>query len=294
MNFFSVIKNSFIRGNALVRLIFVNVAVFAVVSLLAIVLKLFNSESDFIDSALALPSSLSALLYHPWTALTYMFLHEDILHILFNMIALYWFGKLFLICFSEKQLVALYLIGGFAGALLMVAAYNIFPYFSDKVALATLRGASASIMAITVAVAVQAPNMSLRFLLFGNIKLKYIAIVMVAISFFGVTGGNAGGEFSHLGGALAGLVFVLSLRGGRDITKGLNCLLDRFFSLFGRPKLKATKPRWQQAKMSDAEFNANKARQAEEIDRILDKIKASGYESLTSEEKRRLFEQGNK
>lgn len=153
-------------------------------------------------------------------------------------------------------------------------------------------GASGSIMAIIVATAFQAPNMEMRFILIGAIKLKYIAIVAVLISFFGITSSNAGGELAHLGGALYGYFFVVSLRRGKDHTKSFNKLMDRLSNLFKPRKLKVKHTATSGKKMSDAEYNMTKANNMAEIDRILDKIKTSGYGSLTSEEKRKLFEQG--
>lgn len=289
------LKLAFRHGNALTRLIFINAGVFLLLKVVLIFFRLFNLPAGFIVTYLALPADLLAILYQPWTILTYMFLHEGIFHILFNMLALYWFGKLFLMFFTEKQLVGLYVMGGFAGALFYVAAFNIFPYFEPVIQHTVLLGASASIMAIIVAVAMQSPNMELHMLFIGNIKLKYVAVIAVLASFFGITSNNAGGEIAHLGGALTGYFFVVSLRQGKDFTKWLNKLLDFFSNLFKPRKLKV-KPTNKKgsSKMSDAEFNMNKARRMEEIDRILDKIKTSGYESLSSDEKKRLFEQGKK
>jgi len=197
--------------------------------------------------------------------------------------------------FSQKQLVNLYLIGGFAGALFYVLAYNIFPYFQPILYQSLLLGASGSIMAIIVASALQSPNMEMRMLLIGNIKLKYIAVFAILTSLFGITSNNAGGEIAHLGGALTAYIFIVSLRQGRDITKGLNKVLDAVYDLFKPRKLKvSSRNSSRNYKMSDAEFNVNKARKMEEIDKILDKIKTSGYDSLSTDEKKKLFEQGRK
>lgn len=222
-------------------------------------------------------------------------MHQNIWHILFNMIALYWFGKIFTMAYSDRQLIGLYITGGFSAALLYILSYNIFPFFSDVAGYSILMGASGSIMAIIVAAAVKFPNLELRMLLLGNIKLKYIAIVYTLISFFGITSNNAGGEIAHLGGALYGYLFVVSLQRGKDLTKFVNKIIDFFVNLFSgklfRPKpLKATKSR----KMNDGDYNAYKANKMADIDKILDKIKKSGYESLTTEEKKKLFDQGNK
>ena len=292
MDFVEKIKQLYRQGDALTRLIFLNVAVFVLVQIVLISFRLFNVSADSILTWLAVPADLYGLLNRPWTILSYMFLHEKFFHILFNMFALYWFGKLFQMYFNDKQLVALYLLVGFGGALFYVLAYNIFPLFAPNVAFSLLLGASGSIMAIILAVAFRAPDMEMRLMFLGAIKLKYIALFVVLASFFGITSENAGGEIAHLGGALVGDIFVVSLRSGTDITRGLNRFIDWMLGLFKPRKMKIKKGGAQTGrKMTDAEYNVNKARRMEEIERILDKIKTSGYESLTAEEKKRLFDQ---
>ncbi len=292
---FDNIKQTFKQGNALIRLIYINVALFVVVKLIFIVLQLFNNSGSFLLSYLAMPAEPVQLLHRFWTPITYMFLHEGIFHILFNMLTLFWFGKLFLLFFSEKQLVGLYVSGGLVAALFYALAFNLFPYYSEVLPYSILLGASGSIMAIIVAAAVRSPNMEMQLMFLGSVKLKYIAIVAILTSFFGLTSKNGGGELAHLGGALAGYLFVVSLRLGTDITKGLNKILDVITDLFKPRKLKVKQnPNRPNRPMSDAEYNVNKARKNAEIDRILDKIKTSGYQSLSAEEKKQLFDQGNK
>ena len=295
MNVFDTIRQTFRQGNSLIKLIYLNVAVFLILKIILILFLLFNISSTFLLSYLAVPADLTQLFYRAWTPFTYMFLHEEFFHILFNMFALYWFGKIFLLFFSEKQLVGLYIFGGLMAALIYIIAFNSFPYYSPVLRQSLLLGASGSIMAIILATAFRSPNMEMQIVFLGSVKLKYIAIFYVLTSFFGITSSNGGGQLAHLGGALAGYLFVVSLRQGKDLTSGLNHILDAIFGLFRPRKLKVkhtmnkSKPQ-----MSDAEFNANKARKMVEIDKILDKIKTSGYESLSPEEKKRLFEQGNK
>ncbi|MBP1677663.1 MAG: Rhomboid family protein [Bacteroidetes bacterium] len=296
MNILDQLKQAFRKGDSLTRLIFINAGVYLVLQIAVIVLRLFNVDGDFISAYLAVPASITDVLAMPWTLITYMFLHMQFFHILFNLLTLYWFGKIFLMYFNSRQLTGLYLIGGLAGALFYILSFNIFPYFEPYVGSTVLMGASASILAIVLAAALQAPNMEMRLLFLGNVKLKYIAILFVLISFFGITSNNAGGEIAHLGGALAGYIFIVSLRRGKDITRWINAIIDFFVNLFKPRKLrvkvnKSGKSRTN-TKMSDAEFNMNKARRMEEIDRILDKIKTSGYESLTADEKKKLFDQG--
>jgi membrane associated rhomboid family serine protease len=295
MNIFENIKFTFKQRNSLIKLIYINATIFILLNLALILMLLFNISGSFILSYFAVPSDLMHLLLHAWTPITYMFLHESFWHLLFNMLSLFWFGKIFLIYFSEKQLVGLYLLGGFIAACFYVVAFNLFPYYAPLIHQSILLGASGSIMAIIVASAIQSPNMELQLLFLGGVKLKYIAIVAVLTSFFGITSDNGGGQLAHLGGALTGYLFVVSLRQGKDLTSGLNKILNAIYNLFGPRKLKV-KPNStrKNSPMSDAEFNVNKARKMAEIDKILDKIKTSGYESLSSEEKKRLFEQGNK
>jgi len=293
MNIIDNIKLTFKQGSSLTKLIYINGSVFILLKLTLILLLLFNISGSIILSYLAIPANLTQLIYRSWTPLTYMFLHEGFLHIFFNMFTLFWFGKIFLMYFSEKQLTGLYLIGGLLAALVYVIAYNIFPYYALTLNQSILLGASGSIMAIILATAFRAPDMELQLLFLGNIKLKYIAIFFVLTSLFGITSTNGGGELAHLGGALAGYLFFVSLRQGTDLTKGVSRILDTVSNLFGPRKLKIKpNPNRRNSTLSDAEFNMNKARKMAEIDRILDKIKTSGYESLSTEEKKRLFEQG--
>ncbi len=291
MNLLDNLKHTYLQGNAAIRLIYLNVAVYLILQIITVVLKLFTFDGSFIHTFLALPSNPETLLYRPWTLLTYMFLHQDFFHILFNMFALYWFGRLFLSFFNEKQLFGLYIIGGLTAGLLYIIAYNVFPLFIGSSAV--LMGASGSIMAVILAVAVYSPNVEMRFLLLGAVKLKYIALAVVLISFFGITSRNAGGEIAHLGGALYGYIFVVSLRRGRDSTRIINRIIDSTINLFRRRKLRVSKSP-KNRKMTDAEYNIQKAKNMQEIDKILDKIKASGYGSLTETEKKKLFDQGKK
>jgi membrane associated rhomboid family serine protease len=291
MDFFNQIKQRFLQGDALTRLIFINVLFFALIKLIQISLTLFNISSDALLNFISVPADLNKLLQYPWTVFTYMFVHNGVFHILFNMVVLFWFGKIFLMYFNQKQLVALYIIGGLGGAAFYFLAYNTLPYFIPQITKSLLLGASASIMAIIISAALKAPDMQLRMLFIGNVKLKYIALFVVLMSLYGVTSSNAGGEIAHLGGALMGYIFIVSLRSGKDITSWLNKILDFFTDLFKPKKFKVTS-KSRQPKMTDAEYNVNKVQRMKDIDKILDKIKTSGYQSLTADEKNRLFDQG--
>ncbi|HQB68513.1 MAG TPA: rhomboid family intramembrane serine protease [Paludibacteraceae bacterium] len=238
-----------------------------------------------------MPASWKTLLYRPWSIITYMFLHFNLFHLFFNMLCLYWFGKLFLNFFSQKQLVGLYILGGMGGALLYLLAYNSFPYFASIVNSSYLLGASASIMAIIVALATTSPNYTIRLMLIGDIHMKYFAGITVLISVLSVTGSNAGGEFAHLGGALVGFLYAYFMKKGTDLTSPINRIIDWFINLQKyRAEIRITKSFQPKTTKTDAEYNQTRAQQEKEIDSILDKIKQSGYDSLTASEKQRLFD----
>lgn len=289
MHFFTQITQHFKSADTLMRIIYVNVAVWLFLSLSALFLKLFTLPSAFLVEHLATPSNVMLLLRRPWTLFSYMVVHKAFFHLFFNMLCLYWFGKIFLMNNSSKQLLGLYVVGGLLGAVVYVLSYNIFPLYAGVCATSTLIGASASVMAIIVASAMQMPNMQMRVLFIGNVSLKYIAAITVLVSFLGITSENAGGELAHLGGALAGYLFIVFLRRGKDITSWFSFIVNSIAAIF-RPK-KKKKPSTYHYKrpMSDADYNQQKVDHNKRVDAILDKIKRSGYESLTNEEKEILF-----
>ena len=290
------LKRTFQQGNIVVRLIFINVVAFVLCTLLSVVWGLFGiSTADFLRH-LFLPADLLQLLRRPWTLITYMFLHAGIWHLLGNMLWLYWFGKLFLYFFSSKHLRGLYIVGGLAGALLYIIAYNVFPVFESHLYSATLVGASASVLAIAIATAVREPEYRINLMLVGQVKLKYFALFIVLFDALYVGSNNAGGHIAHLGGALAGWWFARGISRGYDITHWANACMDAIGRLFSKHERKPRKPKMKvhtnnyNDRTADYEYNARKKAQSDEVDRILDKLKKSGYSSLSDEEKRRLFE----
>ncbi len=280
------LKSIYKNGNIVVKLIFVNLAVFAVVKLLSITLMLFNIDTVSLLPYLAMPAAISTFLPRFWTPITYMFMHDGMFHLFFNMLCLFWFGKIILSFLNEKQFITLYLFGGKLGGLLFLAAYNLFPYYEQHVAHDILLGASGAIMAVLVASAMLAPNMEVQLVLIGRVKLKYVAIGAIFMSLFGITGTNAGGQLAHLGGALAGYIYVALYRKGMDLGRYME-----FWANLFRKKEKKHKTKFHyQAPMNDSDFNQSKAQRSADVDAILDKIKRSGYDSLSAEEKQKLFE----
>lgn len=285
----SDLKTKFRQGNLLMKLIYINIAVFVVVRLSVVLFTLFRGDFSGILSYLQLSSDPATVLFRPWTMVTYMFLHYDVLHILFNLLWLYWFGSLFLRCFTEKQMAGLYLIGGLAGGMLYIASYNLFPYFTDLVGNSFLMGASASILAIVVAVAFHIPNDEVHLMFLGRVKLKWIAVATIVIDLLSVTSSNAGGNIAHLGGALAGYLFAKQYAKGSDLTSFINRVVDKVVNLFKRrPTMRVKSPH----RETDYEYNSRKKSDEEELNRILEKLKQVGYATLSSDEKKRLFEAG--
>jgi membrane associated rhomboid family serine protease len=286
MNFWQNINHKvFHSGSKLYLLIGINVIVFFVIAVLSI-FETLVFRTNIIDTYsydyLAMPAYLPTLAIRFWTPFTYMFMHADIWHVLFNMLWLYWLGQIFEEFLGNKRILGVYLLGGLAGAVFFVASYNIFPAFSHSGLLlsGTVVGSSAGVMAIIAGAATITPNYTI--MLFGvvPIKLKWIALFYVAMGFLGVKGANAGGGITHIGGALFGFIYVSQLQKGRDVIAGIANLFKK------RSKLKV-------ASTNRDKASSDTPRQ-DEIDRILDKISTTGYDNLSKQEKETLFRASKK
>lgn len=279
------------RQSLLMKIIVINVAVFLVLRLLGIIALIGSLDIGVVIDRLAVPPHPAMLLHRPWTAFTYMFTHYDVFHILFNMLALYWFGRILLLRCTPRQLTALYIYCGLGGALLFTAAAPVFP----AVASAPLIGASASVMGILIALAILMPDFEVQLLLIGRIRLKWLAVGALVLFALGLAGNNAGGHIAHLGGMIAGAAFALCLINGIDITRPFNRLIDRLCNFFRKPANFRFRLRKKKARFSRSNGPKPKRRPVTEkdLDAILDKIKQSGYASLTPDERARLFDFSN-
>ena len=288
------------KSNVVEQFICVNVAVYIIAVFIAVFSLFFNSPSWGAEwvNLLGLPASLTGIMYRPWTLLTYMFLHTELWHILWNMLALYAFGKIFLNFYSVRHFVGIYVWGGIFGGLFFVAAFNVFPYFAPYINGAPLVGASAAVLAVVAASAVRSPNYRVVLLLFGSVRLSTIAWVTFLLSFLMLTGDNPGGNFAHLGGMFAGWLVAFLLNKGHDLTNVVNRPLDFLSRIFkkrpkARKKAKFNFVRGEGAaakRSGDYAYNARKKADEAEVDKILEKIKTGGYASLSEAEKKRLFE----
>ncbi len=282
------LKNFFLQKNILSRLMLINVAIWIICVFISVFTWLFNiSDISFVTKLFAVPSDISALAEKPWSIFTYMFLQEQFGHLFFNMLMLYYGGKIFLQYFSEKQLLLTYIFGGLFGALFFILAFNAFPVFENMKGHAFALGSSASVLSILIAAATYRPDYTLNLFLLGQVKMKWVAIVFVVIDFLSITKGNSGGHIAHLGGALWGFLYAYMLKNDFDIYK--------IFKKRTKIRVKTVNSEnYHKRPKSDEQYNAERAMNQEEIDRILDKIAKNGYASLSDKEKEFLFRQSKR
>lgn len=288
VNILDNLKKFFLQKDALSRLILINVVIWIICRFISVFTWLFNiSDISFVTNLFAVPADISSLAEKPWSIFTYMFLQEEFWHLFFNMLMLYYGGKIFLQYFSQKQLILTYIIGGIFGALFFILAFNAFPVFENKIAVSFAIGSSASVLSILIAAATYQPEYKLNLFLLGEVKMKWIAIIFVIIDILSIPKGNSGGHIAHLGGALWGFLYAYMLRKDFDI-----------YLIFKRKPRIRVKTRnagnYHQRAKTDEQFNAERAQTQEEIDRILEKIAKNGYSSLSEKEKEYLFRQSKK
>ena len=297
---FNKAKHDAFKGDYLTRLLYLNISVFILYTLTNAFTSLltgnYNLTPNISADLLALPSDTWRLLLRPWTLLTYMFTHFGFRHILFNMIVLYFSGKILMEYLGEKRLLALYIYGGIGGGLLYIILYNLSPILGES----SMVGASAGCIAILVAGALYMPNMPVR--LWGIFEIKYwmLAAGIVTLDVLNLTGSNAGGHIAHLGGAIVAFFFIRSMRQGHEWNVYLFQVIDGVRNMLFRPKSKKRRRgfsfgessyvKYEDVKKSKSSSQEDTAR----MDEILDKIKEKGYDSLTKEEKAYLFKISNK
>lgn len=266
-------------GSKIGLLIGINIIIYLAINIPNVILWLSTGSSiisDTADKYLELSAYYPLLLHHFWTPVTYQFMHASVWHIAINMLWLYWMGQIFEEFLGNKKTIGVYLLGGLTGALFFVLGFNYIPVFAHSgMVHVPIVGASAAVMAILIATATLLPDYTMMLFLIGPVRLKWLALVYVIIDFLMIAEGNPGGEISHLGGALFGFIYIKQLQRGND-------MVGFFANLFkSRSKLKA-------ASKANLKNTSNKPRQ-EDVDRILDKISQTGYESLSKQEKEILF-----
>jgi membrane associated rhomboid family serine protease len=295
---FEEFKNAFQRhNNGHVQLILINVVVYLVLVVFFVISTVaqFPGFFDTIHSVIAIPAPLMEFFQKPWTIITYAFVHDwtGILHILFNMLFLYWFGRLFVEYLGSDKLIAVYFLGALAGGIAYLFMYNLVPYYEARMPGGGMVGASAAVFAIVVATATLLPDFTFFLLLLGPVKIKYIAAFYVMLSILGSVGSNEGGNIAHLGGALMGFVYIKQLQAGVNWGNWITAVIEWCKGLFTpKPKVKVTYRKEASTAAKKTAKGPNVSQ--DEIDTILDKIPDGGYESLTKEEKEKLFNASKK
>ncbi|GAB2570230.1 rhomboid family intramembrane serine protease [Spirosoma areae] len=286
-------------NNTLVQLILINTVVFLVLLLAKVSLTMAEETGiyHFMREQLMLPGGINAFLRKPWTLLTYFFAHDEIFHILYNMLFLYWFGRLIDEYLGNRRLIGLYIMGGLAGGLLYLIVYNLVPYFHNQVETARLLGASAAAFSVAVGAATLLPNYTFHLLFFGPVRIKYIVFFFIILSIAQTAGTNAGGNLAHIGGAVMGFFYVKLLQNGTDLGRPIYWIADGWSNLLKpKPAVKVSYRQRSSANTQASSYASTTGSSSsistpdqDEVDMILDKISRSGYESLTREEKQKLF-----
>lgn len=274
MSFLDNIKNELQKHNKLTILLVINISIFFIIN---ISISLFNT--DIIVSNLALPLNLSDFIFKPWTLFTYMFSHKDFGHIFYNMLLLYFTARTFLNFLSEKKLMFIYMMSGLFGGLILLVLSILFPNtFTHSI----LFGASAAVLGIVTALALYIPNLPVSIFGILEMKYKYYALLIFAVSTIIDFNVNTGGKISHFGGALFGLFFGYMLKNGKDISE---------MTFFTRSKKSPLKVVHKNSNIKSQETNASNQ---QTIDALLDKISKNGYENLSKAEKELLFKLSQK
>ena len=288
MNFWEQLKYRFQQFNIAEKIILINVLCFVIPFFLKTIFYLFNQPFGLFLNWFELSSDLNQILFRPWTLVTYSFLHSGFFHLFWNMVLLYFSGRLFLNLFGDKLLLNTYFLGVLIGGGVFVLSYLIFPVFQGI--RPSMVGASAGVMAVFIFVCSYTPDQEVR-LVFFNVKLRYLGMAFVLLDIIQIPTGNAGGHLAHIGGAALGFFYVQQLRRGSDIGAPFEKFLTAFTSFFTKKKNLRTvyKANHKQAPLKKTK---NTEVDQKRIDSILDKIGKSGYESLSKEEKDFLFTAG--
>ena len=284
MSFIKTLQKKFKEGNSVEKIIYINVGIFIVSIFFSVLPGLYNEQTNWLTNWFSLESSTEAFLSKPWSIVSYGLLHADFLHLIMNLMVLYFIGNLFIQYFTQKQFLTFYFLGIIFGGLLFILSYNYFPVFSNNQGY--LIGASAGVSAIFASIATHMPNYQLKLRFIGFVKLWHLAGIWIVLNFIGLNGGNAGGNFAHLGGAIFGYLYTKqATTKNSEIFNWLNALFKK--------KEKPLKTAYRSS-TKKKKTPPNTAPNQKQIDAILDKISKSGYDTLSKTEKDFLFKQGKR
>ena len=284
MSFSDDLRYRFANFSIAEKIIFANVIFFVLPKLLNVIFFLFNIPIDGYTNWFQLSPNIGTFMTRPWTLITYSFIHSGFFHLLWNMVLLFYAGRMLLNLFPDRILINNYFLGVISGGLIFIGSYALFPVFSG--AYPPMVGASAGVMAVFIFICTYTPNQEIRFF-FINLRLKYLGLAFFFLDVIQIPYGNAGGHLAHIGGALLGFFYARHLGVGRDIGTGFQNLWQ---AIFNRKKLKTVyrAPKNRSAYSSKSKDGVHQSK----IDAILDKISKSGYDGLSKEEKDYLFRAG--
>ena len=273
---FNKINNEFKVSSSLNKIIYLNIIFFVIIKISTSILFLFEINTIVFFNQLYLPAEIELIKDQPWSIFSFMFIHLNFVHLIFNMLWLYFIGNIFLQCLDEKQLIYIYVLGGISGGLFFILAYNYLPLLQKNIENTLALGASASIFAIMIAISIYKPNHKIQIPFIQKIKLKNITIFLTIYYIISLSGGNTGGYLAHIGGGIFSFIYMKQLNTSKI-----------FNSIFNNNSKFNEKDR-------DYIYNQKQNKKNKEIDIILEKISKSGYKSLNKEEKEMLFKSSKK
>lgn len=282
-------------GGAVKRLLFINIGVFLgvqAIGLAGLLTRHPSWEGQLLEQLMG-SDMPRVMLHRPWTAITYMFTHQGVMHILWNMLMFWFSGQLFQGLLGERRLVGNYLLGGIAGFAMYFLGGLLPPDVNPGAGLPIL-GASAAVMSVFIGIAAYQPEMEVGLMFAGQVKLKWVALFMLAIDLIAIKqGDNTGGHLAHIGGALYGFLAARQLKLGSDWSLGFVNGLTRIggaLRLSRSSGMRVAKRMDQRRRvLVDEDYNAARKAKQERVDAILDKISRSGYDSLSKDEREFLF-----
>jgi membrane associated rhomboid family serine protease len=283
MSLIQKLQNKFRYANIVEKIISINVAVFVLIFTFNTLGFLFKTNGSIADWFI-LPATFDGFISKPWTIITYGFIHVDFIHILMNLISLYFIGNLFVNYFTPKQFISFYILGTLFGGIVFLLSYNLFPVFANDVSNSVLLGASAGVSAIFIGLATYIPNYQFKIPLIGFVKLWHLAAIWVVLDIIQIPAGNAGGRLAHIGGALFGFLYVNK---ASTTEIAMWSKIKELFSIKRNPLKTVYK-----SKKTVQKKQTNTTYKQQKINVILDKISKSGYDTLSKEEKDFLFKQG--
>ena len=281
-------------SNAVMNLFTINIIFFIILMVIQVAYLVYEQTPNLFTTEVlpwfALPASLTKLSERPWTFITYMFSDSgsNIIRLISNMIWLWAFGSLLQQMTGNDKLIPVYIYGGVLGGIVFIAANHFIPALQPQLNNSSLLGANAATIAVAMATTTLSPNFKFFTQIRGGISIWILMAIYILIDLAGVAGMGGGIALSHLGGALAGFLFVVFLKKGKDGSLWMNRFYHWLMNVFNpNKKGHSTRPKENLFYNTGSRQPYNKTSNItqQRVDEILDKINLKGYHFLTEEEK---------